>query len=145
MLRDAVTSVLEQSYRPIEIIIVDDGSTDDTPWSSQRRMMRSGRSASGTGPGAAREAGRQIVHGEFIKHLDSDDRLLPRRFERLVQALREHPEAGVAYGDGFERSRIDVIRYPDSTKKRSTPLQSPAPILNRITRIPRLGSARWRK
>lgn len=50
------------------------------------------------GPGPAREAGRLLARGEFIQYLDSDDRLLPRKFEVQVTALRTHPECGIAYG-----------------------------------------------
>jgi len=102
LLREAVASVVAQTYRPIEIIVVDDGSTDDTPaaiaeLASAHPEIRTLR-IDNSGPGAAREAGRHIARGEFIQHLDSDDLLRPRRFELLIAALREHPEAGVAYG-----------------------------------------------
>jgi len=103
MLREAVGSVLAQTFRPIEIVIVDDGSTDeDTPatirkLTSHHEAIRSTRIDNG-GPGVAREAGRQLARGEFIQYLDSDDLLLPRKFELQVAALRERPEAGVAYG-----------------------------------------------
>jgi glycosyltransferase involved in cell wall biosynthesis len=102
MLREAVGSVLAQTWRPIEIVIVDDGSTDDTPatiaeLAATHPEIRTLRIAN-SGPGAAREAGRQLARGEFIQHLDSDDLLRPRRFELLVDALKSHPEAGVAYG-----------------------------------------------
>ena len=103
MLRDAVGSVLAQTWRPIEIIIVDDGSTDDeTPaaiheLASHHKEIRYTRIENG-GPGVAREAGRQLARGEFIQYLDSDDLLLPRKFELQVAALRARPEAGVAYG-----------------------------------------------
>jgi len=99
---DAVQSVLDQTYRPIEIILVDDGSTDDTPKvlaelaDQHPGVVRVARCENG-GPGAARETGRQMATGEFIQYLDSDDRLLPKKFERQVAALRESPEAGVAY------------------------------------------------
>lgn len=102
MLREAVGSVIAQTYRPIEIVIVDDGSTDDTPTAiaaltSAHPEIRALRIANG-GPGVAREAGRQLAQGEFIQYLDSDDLLRPQRFTRLVDALRGDPDAGVAYG-----------------------------------------------
>jgi glycosyltransferase involved in cell wall biosynthesis len=59
-------------------------------------VLRVVRQANG-GPGAAREAGRCAAQGEFIQYLDSDDLLLPRKFERQVAALRANPDCGVAY------------------------------------------------
>jgi glycosyltransferase involved in cell wall biosynthesis len=103
MLRQAVESVLAQTWRPIEIIVSDDGSTDETAalgrqFAAQhpdtiRYIWNSNR-----GPGPAREAGRQLARGEFIQYLDSDDLLWPRKFEIQVKALRAHPECGAAYG-----------------------------------------------
>ncbi len=103
LLREAVASVLAQTYRPIEIILVDDGSTDDTGPAAdalaaeQPGLIRVIHQAN-AGPGAAREAGRQMARGEFIQYLDSDDLLLPRKFELQVAALRARPECGLAYG-----------------------------------------------
>jgi glycosyltransferase involved in cell wall biosynthesis len=102
MLRAAVTSVTRQSYRPIEIVIVDDGSTDDTA-----QVADALAAADPTvhvvhqhngGPGLAREAGRRRAQGEFIQYLDSDDVLLPRKFESQVSILRANPGCGIAYG-----------------------------------------------
>jgi len=99
----AVDSVLAQTYRPIEIILVDDGSTDETPRVIddliQRHpgVIRSFRQ-NNAGPGAARERGRQAARGEFIQYLDSDDWLLPSKFALQVAALRTHPECAIAYG-----------------------------------------------
>ena len=103
LLREAVASVLAQTYRPIEIIIVDDGSTDDTPGVADSLAAGSPDAIAvvhqgNTGPGLAREAGRQKARGEFIQYLDSDDVLLPRKFEFQILGLRSSPECGIAYG-----------------------------------------------
>jgi glycosyltransferase involved in cell wall biosynthesis len=112
LLRQAVTSVLAQTYRPIEIIIVDDGSTDDTAreaealakaYSEVRAIHRSNG-----GPGAARETGRLVANGEFIQYLDSDDLLLPAKFGLQVSGLRECGACGVAYG----KTRFYAIGEP---------------------------------
>lgn len=115
-LAEAVASVLAQEHRPIEVIVVDDGSTDETVQVAaslaerEPERVRVLRVVNG-GPGRAREAGRRRARGEFLQYLDSDDVLLPGKFERQVQALRERPEAGVAYGMtryvGPERGRTD--------------------------------------
>lgn len=103
LLAEAVESVLSQSYRPIEIIIVDDGSTDDTSEvcdELQRRRPKEVRVVHqpNAGPGPAREAGRRLARGEFIQYLDSDDLLLPEKFCLQVAGLKAHPECGVSYG-----------------------------------------------
>lgn len=103
-LKAAVESALAQDYRPIEVLIIDDGSTDgltpavaDTLASSHPDVVRVLRIANG-GPGVAREHGRVAAQGEFIQYLDSDDVLLPGKFTAQVTALRARPDANVAYG-----------------------------------------------
>jgi len=103
MLREAVASVIAQTYRPIEVLVVDDGSTDQTPAVAEELArdhpdeVRVLRQANG-GPGQARESGRLAARGEFVQYLDSDDLLLPLKFERQVAALRADPEASICYG-----------------------------------------------
>lgn len=102
LLREAVQSVLDQNYRPIEIIIVDDESSDDTPdcirelVAANPEIVKAARQKN-NGPGMARETGRLIAQGEFIQYLDSDDLLLSNKFAKQVAGLRSSPEAGVAY------------------------------------------------
>jgi len=103
LLGEAVASVLAQTYHPIEIIIVDDGSTDDTPGAAD--SLAAGAPDEiiavhqvNTGPGLAREAGRHKARGEFIQYLDSDDVLLPEKFALQVAGLRANPRCDVAYG-----------------------------------------------
>ena len=104
LLKEAVESVLAQSHRPVEALIVDDGSTDDTPTMADQltachpEIVKPLIRNPPLGPGPAREAGRKAAQGEFIQYLDSDDLLRPRKFELQIQALRERPECGIAYG-----------------------------------------------
>ena len=101
--RDAVHSVLAQTYRPIEIVLVDDGSTDETGRvcdaiaAEHPDCVRTLHRGNG-GPGLARETGRLAARGQYIQYLDSDDRVLPTKFEAQVAALTANPGCGVAYG-----------------------------------------------
>jgi glycosyltransferase involved in cell wall biosynthesis len=102
LLQEAVASVLAQTYRPVEIIIVDDGSTDETGREAEalanaHSNIRAIHRENG-GPGAARETGRLAALGEFIQYLDSDDLLLPTKFELQVSGLRQYRDCAVSYG-----------------------------------------------
>lgn len=108
-LSEAVGSVLAQDYLPLEVIIVDDGSTDGETLSLARALSAAHpdrvrvASQQNAGPGLAREHGRLLARGEFIQYLDSDDALLPGKFTAQVAALRAHPDAAAAYGITFLR------------------------------------------
>ena len=103
MVQRAVASVLAQTHRPIEILLVDDGSTDNTPQvlaslaAEHPETIRVIRQAN-AGAGPARETGRMAARGAFIQYLDSDDYLLPNKFADQIAALDAHPECAIAYG-----------------------------------------------
>lgn len=101
MLPQAVMSALKQSYKKIEIIIINDGSTDNT-FAVAKQLVDAHEcvkviSIPNSGPGIARESGRQIANGEFIQYLDSDDLLDEDKFELQVNALNEHSTAAACY------------------------------------------------
>lgn len=96
----AIDSALVQTYGDIEVIVVDDGSSDGT-----RDVVASygGRVRyfyqQNAGVSAARNAGLRNVRGEYVAFLDSDDAWKPWRIEAQVAALTRHPEAGLAWTD----------------------------------------------
>ena len=117
LLVEAVESVVAQSYSDWEVILVDDGSTDDTPetirglierYPDRFRMVRQ----QNAGPGSAREAGRRESHGEFVQFLDSDDKLLAAKFEAQIASLRRRPSASVSYGPTRLERRDGSVEEP---------------------------------
>jgi glycosyltransferase involved in cell wall biosynthesis len=96
---EAIQSCLEQTYRPIELIVIDDGSTDNS-----LDVIKSFGDAIQweTGPNRggnhARNRGFELSRGEYIQFLDADDYLLPEKIETQVACLQSN-EADVVYGD----------------------------------------------
>jgi glycosyltransferase involved in cell wall biosynthesis len=99
----AIRSVLLQSDQDFELIITDDGSTDDTAArasSLNDPRIRVIRQAC-AGPSAARNAAIALAQGRFVSMIDSDDLWMPRYLETMGKALDEHPQAGLAYADAW--------------------------------------------
>lgn len=100
----AILSVWKQTYRPIELIVVDDASIPAfvLPAEAFDLSVRVVRLDSNRGPGAARDAGWRIARGDFIAYLDSDDFWVPTHLASLVEALSSAPAAGMAYSAAME-------------------------------------------
>lgn len=95
-LPEAIDSVLAQTYAPIELIVVDDGSTDDTPAVISRYGPRiTAIRQANRGAANALNVGLKSASGELICWLSSDDAFLPDKVTRQVAALADHPAAGL--------------------------------------------------
>jgi len=94
----AIDSVLTQTYRNFELIVVDDGSTRDLS-RIMERVEAAGQywiSTVHAGVSAARNIGIRSARGRYVALLDSDDRWLPRKLERQLAYFESHPELRIA-------------------------------------------------
>ncbi|MBT8087911.1 MAG: glycosyltransferase family 2 protein, partial [Gammaproteobacteria bacterium] len=98
-IEDAINSVLGQTHRDFEVIVVDDGSPDDTASIVKRfddpriRLV----SQPNRGLAGARNTGIRCADGEYVAFLDADDLWRPTKLEEHVRHLDENPELGVSY------------------------------------------------
>lgn len=97
-IRDTLRSIYAQTYpHIIEVIVVDDGSTDDTPAIIAREfpeviLIRQ----ENAGGAAARNTGARRATGDYLALLDHDDQWLPHKIETQVRVMAEHPEIALA-------------------------------------------------
>lgn len=93
-LEKCIESLLEQSYHPLEIVLVDDGSTDRTKEIGEHYQARNQNivfsSQQNQGVSAARNKGVELSHGEWIAFVDSDDYVLPSYIQSMVDSQKKH-------------------------------------------------------
>ena len=98
----AIESGLEQHLVDLEVLVVDDGSTDDTAEAIGRlahQQVSCHRLPVNMGPGNARRVGVERAHGRYIALLDSDDVWLPGKLETQIAVLERHPEIDLVFTD----------------------------------------------
>ena len=111
-LGEAIGSVLNQSYRNFEIIVVDDGSTDNTSevashYEEVRLVRQENRGLAG-----ARNRGLGEANGEFLVFLDADDRLLPGALEAGLGRFEANPECAFVSGQARRIAEDGTLLSP---------------------------------
>jgi glycosyltransferase involved in cell wall biosynthesis len=107
---EAISSALSQTARPLEVIVCDDGSTDDIvgavgPFGDQISLLR----AENAGAAAARNRGLARARGDFVAFLDTDDAWLPHYLERLGELAAARPDLDLLSADVFYEADGEII------------------------------------
>src|SRR5262245_16506705 len=106
-LAEAIESVLTQTYDPLELIVVDDASTDPSAKIAEEAIDAAGsgrlvRRGERGGIGAARNTGVAEAAGDFLGFLDADDRFPPERTARMAARLEAEPGTDAVFGQVTE-------------------------------------------
>lgn len=133
LLRAAIGSALGQTYENLEVIVVNDASTDDTMTADDDftdPRLRVIDLAENSGPSAARNAGTKAARGEWMCYLDADDRIYPNMVSRLLK-IAESNDADIACCD-FKRVALGALT-PQAVDPQvvsvSTPIEAIAEVL----------------
>jgi glycosyltransferase involved in cell wall biosynthesis len=111
LLPEVIASILGQDYQDLELIIVDDGSTDDTEKvirtiQEKDERLHYFKLAENKGIGFARQAGLERASGSYVAIADSDDIWLEGKLRAQVEVLDAHPEIDILFGDFWNISHI---------------------------------------
>ncbi|MGI5817784.1 MAG: glycosyltransferase family 2 protein [Armatimonadota bacterium] len=120
-IRDSLDSVFAQTYSNLEVIVVDDGSTDATA-----EIVRSEYPdvilvrQENAGLPATRNAAAGVSSGELLMAMDADDRIAPEKVERQIEVLRQHPEAAAVATNGIAQAGRHTYPYTNPRLDRIT-------------------------
>jgi len=115
---EAVESAQNQTHKNIEIILIDDGSTEDTEKIQRIHdiRIRYFRQVN-KGVSSARNKGMELATGDYIAFLDSDDFFLPEKLEIQLEHFRNNPEVGLVHSSYFQiNENGDIIQEIDTSK-----------------------------
>ena len=121
-LKDAIDSVLNQTYRPLDLIVVDDGSTDESAAIAQSYKEIRYLYQKNQGPAIARNVGIDSAKGEFISFLDADDQWTPDKLSLQIEHHQRHPQ--LAYTITNQRICLEAGCQIPSTFKTELLLKS---------------------
>jgi len=127
---EAISSVQAQSCRSLELIVVDDGSTDGTAAALPALPFLRYLSRPRGGPSAARNTGLRAARGRYVAFLDADDLWEPGSLDRRLAFATSHPDIGLVFGDACFFSDEGLVRASHLAPKtvfRSVPSWEPVP------------------
>lgn len=125
VLERAIDSVLNQSYKNLEVIVVDDGSTDNTKDLVQKYSKHSNfiyKFQQNKGQGAARNKGVSLASGEYLAFLDSDDWWEPEKISLQVEKINSNTNIALVFTNSnyYSNYNIEKIAYPNKWIKLPT-------------------------
>ncbi len=122
LLPSVLKTILDQDYRDFELVIVDDGSTDNTAQVLQDLhdpRIRYLPLPQNMGIGYARNHGLQVAQGKYLAFADSDDPWLPGKLSREVSIMEQHPEIDALFTNYLNINEIDGSRVQGFTRCRT--------------------------
>lgn len=149
---EAIESVLAQTYAPVELIVVDDGSVDRTAELASAYGEATVITQENSGPSAARNRGAAAAHGELIAFHDSDDAMTPDKLAVQVGHLLDNPGVGCVLAEQellvepgaelpfwVEGSRVPTVMPPRPPELADEPMVHPMTMVVRRTTFEQVG------
>lgn len=145
-LKDCLDSIDKQTYRPIELIAVDDCSTDDSfdilfKFSKGKKWVKILQNDRNKGVSPSFNYGVAEADGQFIARMDADDLMVPTRIEKQVDFLKKHPDVVIVGGQCFlidkDGKNIGKKTFPLRNNEiyemlfKTVPMQQPTIMINR--------------